>query len=93
MAAIEQKEVQWHLAQMLGRMEWNGPQLRRAAGILLRMLDESDSQIVRVNALQALAELARNHPNLRAGVRPLIQECQRTGGPALRARARRLLRS
>jgi len=88
-----QKEVQWHLAQMLGRLQLSGSDRKRAAGILLRWLDESDSQIVKVNSLQALTELSRGHRGLSSDITPLLHECARSGGPAVRARARLLLRS
>jgi hypothetical protein len=89
-AAQEQQEVRWHVAQMLPRLELTARQRDRAVALLEGYLDD-DSRIVRVEAMQALADLARAHAELRPAVRPLLERLTETGTPAMRARGRKLL--
>ena len=89
---IEQKEVRWHVAQIIGRLKLTPKQRNKAVRILRRYLDTSDSQIVKVSALQALANLAAQDHQLRPGVTRLAREALETGSPSLKARAKKLLR-
>ncbi len=90
-APIEQKEVRWHVAQMLGRVLLTPRQRERALELLEEYLCSSDSQIVKVSALQALADLAKLDRSLRPKVLRLIKAAMRSGSPSLKARARKLL--
>lgn len=87
--AVE-KELRWHFAQMLPRLPLGGRERLRAAAILFAFLGD-DSRIVKTFAMQALADLARGDPALRRQVLPLIEALGRTGSPAMRARARKLI--
>jgi predicted YcjX-like family ATPase len=89
-AAIDQKEVRWHVAQMLARLALTPKQRDKAVKLLREYLANSDSQIVKVSALQALADLAAADPSLRTQVSRLIEAALRHGSPALKARAKRL---
>ena len=90
-AAVEQQEVRWHLAQMVPRLRLT--QRERAAAVeLLTGYLRDQSRIVQVCALQALAELAQDDAALRPRVRRLLERGARSGSPAVRARARKLLR-
>ena len=89
-ANIEQKEVRWHLAQIIGRLKWTARQRTMAVTLLRTYLKESDSEIVKVSALQALADLAVADSKLKASVSQLICESLEGGSPSLRARARKL---
>lgn len=86
-----QQEVRWHLAQMIPRLALS-PRQRRAAEALLRRWLADPSRIVQVATLQALADLSRGDPGREARMARLIRRRMRTGGPAVRARGRRLLR-
>jgi hypothetical protein len=90
-AAIDQKEVRWHVAQMLPRLHLTPRQRQRAVTILLGYLDDSSS-IVKTFAMQALADLARRDDGLRVRVVPLLESLTTTGTPAMRSRGRKLLR-
>jgi hypothetical protein len=85
-----QQEMQWHLAQMLPRLELTAKEQRRAARIMAKYL-ESESSIVKTCALQALVELSGNSAGLRARAEKLLLDASRKGTPAMRARARKLL--
>jgi hypothetical protein len=91
LAAIQQQEVRWHIAQMLPRLPLAGHEKRRAVKILLFYLSDK-SRIVRTFTMQALADLARQDSRLRPKVIRLLSELIRTGSPAMRSRGRRLLK-
>jgi HEAT repeat protein len=88
---IDQQEVRWHVAQMLPRVPLTAPQRRRAVALLDSYLDD-DSAIVRTWALDALARVGADDPDLRRRVLPLVRSATETGTPAMRARGRKLLR-
>jgi hypothetical protein len=89
-ARIEQKEVRWHVAQMLPRIDWNRTERRAVLGVLLEYLGDRSS-LVRTFAMQALADLACQMPDLRPVALAHLREFTRTGTPAMKARGRRLL--
>jgi len=91
-APIDQKEVRWHVAQILGRLRLTPTQSRKAVRLLRHYLKRSNSQIVKVSALQALADLAEHDHQLRPGVARLVRDALKTGSPSLKARARKLLK-
>jgi hypothetical protein len=88
--AAAQKEVRWHLAQMLPRLALTPKQRQRAERWLWDRLEDS-SAIVRVCAMQSLTEMALLDPRLRAQWTPALQALVETGGSSVRARARKLL--
>jgi hypothetical protein len=90
-ARTDQKEVRWHVAQMLGRVKLTPRQQAEAVRILRDYLKGSDSQIVKVSALQALADLAVRDHAQQPGVLRLVRESFRIGSPSLKARARKRL--
>jgi len=57
-ARIDQKEVRWHVAQMLSRIEWNKADRPRVLGVILEYLNDRSS-LVRTFAMQAFADVAR----------------------------------
>lgn len=90
-AAVEQQEVRWHVAQLLPRLRCT-PRERQAAVNILRGYLADQSAIVRTMAMQGLADFAARNAALRAEVVPLLEEMTRTGTPAMRSRGRKLLR-
>lgn len=80
-----QQEVRWHLAQMLPRLPLTAPGRRRAMRLLHRYLDD-ESRIVQVCAMQSLWDMDP------ARSRALVERMAANKSPALRARARRLLK-
>lgn len=91
LALLDQKEVRWHVAQMLPRIRWSAPERRRVVGILTSYLNDRSS-IVKTFAMQALADLARQAPALLPGVERHLRELTVIGTPAMRARGRMLLK-
>jgi hypothetical protein len=91
-ASSTQQEVRWHLAQMMPRLELTPTQRFVCLRALTCYLDDRSS-IVRTFALQALADLFGQYGPLQSHVHTLLEDASRTGSPAMRSRARRLLPS
>jgi hypothetical protein len=90
-AAIDQPEVRWHLAQMLPRLQLTAKEQDHAVSILFEYLNDKSS-IVRTLTMQALADFAMNDDRLRERVIPLIEFFTHEGTAAMRARGRKLLK-
>jgi hypothetical protein len=90
LARCEQKEVRWHVHQMLPRLWWNARERQEVCDILTDYLRDSSS-IVKTFAMQALADLAARAPDLRPAVLRQLQKLTVSGTPAMRARGRKLL--
>lgn len=88
---IEQPSVQWHLAQMLTRIELTPRQRVRAVQILRRNLDTYDDWIVVNLTLEALAHFARSDPVLRRDLIPVLRNHRRSRRKSIARRAARLL--
>lgn len=88
-ARCEQKEVRWHVAQMLPRLRWNTRERQEVYTILTGYLRDSSS-IVKTCAMQALADLVTQAPTLRPSVMRQLQKLMKSGTPAMRARGRKL---
>lgn len=88
----EQQELRWHLAQMIPRLPLTRTERQRAAEGLRRYLRDTSS-IVKTFALQGLTELAEADPSLLPEIRGILEAAERAGTPAMRARARKLLKT
>jgi hypothetical protein len=89
-AAVEQSEVRWHLAQLIPRLRLASDERKQAIALLWRCL-ECRSKIVQVNAMQALADLAVQDDKLMRSVIQRLRSLAVDGSPAVRSRARNLL--
>ena len=89
-ALIKQKEVQWHVAQMLGYLDLTQEEVLHAAKILEKFFTTSKSNIVRVYAMQTLSDLTRSNLRIKPKVDKLIEQALHSGIPSLTVRARRL---
>jgi hypothetical protein len=88
---FEQKEVQWHIALMLGCLKLNAREIGKIFAHLIKWLNTSDGIIVKVACMQTLAEFAARERRL---IKPVLDEINRqmiSGSPAVKARGRRLL--
>ncbi len=86
--------VQWNLLTVLGRLPLQGKEKALVVDLCLQRLEDASS-LNRTFALQALMDLSEEDRALRARVLPLVRrfaESETLGSPALRARARRLLK-
>jgi hypothetical protein len=85
-----EKEIRWHLAQMLPRLTLTAKERQRASEIMFEYLTD-ESRIVQTFAMQALADFAQTDAALHRRLWPLLLKASRTGTGAVRARARLLL--
>jgi HEAT repeat protein len=89
-SAIPQQEVQWHIAQILPRMDLSDQEVKQASEILFDYLD-SPSKIVQANAITALVDLAQEEPHLIPKVKTALTNLLECGSPAVKNRAGKLL--
>jgi hypothetical protein len=83
----DQKEVRWHLAQMLPRLRLNADQKARAVAALRSYMDDS-SAIVRAWSLNAIAELSGSDQRLRRIADDLLAAALHSESAAVSSRAR-----
>ena len=91
-ATSNQKEVRWHLAQILPKLKLNLNQeeRQRVVDILLSYFSDGSS-IVITFAVQALADIAKQSPNYRPSVLAHLRELTVVGMPAMKAHGRKRL--
>jgi HEAT repeat protein len=87
---VKQQELRWHLALMVPRLLLSAKERRLATSVLSSYLEDRSS-IVKTFALQGLADLAKDDPNIRRTVIEILREATRKGTPAMKARGRKLL--
>ncbi len=90
-STLEDKELRWHVAQLLPRLRLTSAEKAAAVRILMGYLEDKSS-IVKTFSMQALADLAVQSEKLLEQVTPLIQRLTRTGTPAMKSRGRKLLK-
>jgi hypothetical protein len=76
---------------MVPRLRLTPAERQRAATALHRYLEDRSS-IVKTAALQGLYDLSRDDPSMRPKVKLLLEEALQSGTPAMRVRARHLLK-
>ncbi|HYL61218.1 MAG TPA: hypothetical protein VE077_01245 [Candidatus Methylomirabilis sp.] len=91
LAETTQIELRWHLAQIIPRLKLTAAERQRAVVSLRNYLDDRSS-IVKTFALQALFDLSPDDSTLRDDVKQLLEEVFHSGTPAMKARARNLLK-
>ncbi|OGB60400.1 MAG: hypothetical protein A2Y94_08400 [Caldithrix sp. RBG_13_44_9] len=88
---ISQQEVCWHLAQIFLRLKLSRNETLRTFEILLGFLNHT-SKIVVTLSLQAMADFAEKNPVIRSRVIEILKEQIQRGSPAIKTRARVLLK-
>ena len=89
-AQSEQQEVRWHVAQLFPRLTVDQEERTAMVTVLLDYLNDP-SQIVKVCALQALADLSAHDRALRRQTITILEQVTTTGSPAVKSRGRKLL--
>ena len=84
-----QRELRWHLAQMVPRLALSTKDRVRATTALMRHLEDKSS-IVKTSAMQAIADLASSHDELIPQLKQLLTTLTESGTPAMKARGRKL---
>lgn len=83
--------LRWHAANMVPRLPLSYVERDVASAILRTYLDDKSS-IVKTSAIDALAKFAEDDFTLRAETRELLRTAERSGTPAMQARARNVLK-
>ncbi|HVO03573.1 MAG TPA: hypothetical protein VMT54_15305 [Candidatus Cybelea sp.] len=83
-------EVEWHLCQMLPRLDLDGAEARRAIEWLAGRFRDAESRIVKAEALTAACAIAARYPRHAGTADALMAEALQSDIPAVRARARKL---
>lgn len=84
-------EFQWHIAQLIPRIDLNEEELKEAWAILTYWAkNPNESKIVRVNSLQALFDLSRPYPELRADFEKTLHGMEHEPIPSIQARIKKL---
>jgi hypothetical protein len=83
--------VQWNLSIVLGRLPLKGADKALAVELMFERLRDV-SGLNRTMAIQALMDLSEQDEKLRERVMPIVVEFLENGTPAMRARARKLLK-
>lgn len=93
-AAIEQQEVRWHVAQMFSYLDLDKSERATAAKTLFSWIESSSdkSKIVKVSSIQALADFAKTDEELKPKVIEKLHEFIDFGSPAMASRSRKLLK-
>ncbi len=87
---IDQKEVRWHLAQILPRLELTKKERQQVFNVLVSFLDD-DSRIVKTFAMQGLADIAETDRSYLPHVVKIVEGLMASGIPAIQSRGKKLL--
>lgn len=86
---VRNKELQWHLAQLLPRLHITGKEIDSVWNTLSTWAkDKANSKIVRVNALQGLFDITTSEPKFYSDFRQILIELQKENIPSINARIR-----
>jgi len=88
---FEQQEVKWHIAQILSYMQLTKTEVDHVYDVLSKWSKKDKSQIVRVNSMQAIADIALVHSYLKPKTYILIINLIKNGSPSIRSRGKKLL--
>ena len=89
--AVKNKELKWHLALLLSRLNLNGEEFPAAWNILKSWVaNKGDSKIVRINSMQSLFELSKQNKPLQKKFLQLIHQLEKENIPSINARIRLL---
>lgn len=88
---IDQQEVRWHVALLFSYLKLEDDEVKLVMDHLSSWLDTAKSQIVKVNSLQAMADIAEKHESYREFVMKKLQEVVETGSPAVKSRGKKLI--
>lgn len=85
------KELKWHLALLVPRLQLTRLELGRVWATLSDWaLDTNESRIVRVNSVQALFDLLKHSPGLGGDFELTLAQLEREAVPSISARIRKL---
>ena len=90
-ALTNQKEVQWHVAQMFSYLSIDQSERKAITKILLNYISQNTSTIVKTFSMQTLAIFAERDADMRPQIIQLIECLMETGRPAIVSRGKKVL--
>jgi hypothetical protein len=88
---FKQQEVKWHIGLMISRLEFTKTESEKVFAVLSNWIVSDKSKIVRVNTMQALADISIKNFNLKKKTITLIKKQIGTRIPSLMSRGIKLL--
>lgn len=83
------KELKWHLAQLISRIELNEAEIGKVWLILTDWaIDPKESRIVRTNSIHALFNLLSQYPELEQDFQLTVERVEKENIPSINARMR-----
>lgn len=89
--SLEENWSRYHLGLVAARSALTQAQHLRAAEMMRRLADD-EQNVIRVTALEGFVHLAIREQSLQEEARTLLENARRNGTPAMKARARRMLK-
>ncbi len=89
---IDQQEVQWHVAEIFSLIELDDKDQEKVVALLLRFLETTKSNIVKVFSLQALTDIAIRNDTFKCNVIQVVKHEMQNGAPSVLSRGKRLLK-
>jgi len=89
---FEQREVKWHIALMVSYLKLTMIESKKVFSELSKWATDDKSKIVRVNSMQALADISMKNRDLKTKTIALVKKQMETGTPSLMSRGRKLLK-
>jgi len=87
----ENIELKWHLAQLLGRLEYTNIEIKNVWGILKKWtLDKTEGKIVRVNSLETLYGITKLERIYSNEFDEIIKSIKKENIPSINARIKKL---
>jgi hypothetical protein len=91
--SADHKELKWHIAQLIPRMDLSKKELHDVSHILVHWAgNKNESRLVRVNSLQGLYDLSLNRPELKENFMATMKLMEREAIPSIQARVRKIKR-
>lgn len=89
--SADHKELKWHSAQLISRIELSETELTDVRHILSYWaLNRNESKIARVNALQGLFDLYHRHSEVRSDLARVLSAMEHEMIPSIQARVKKL---
>jgi hypothetical protein len=89
--SADHKELKWHIAQLVPRIDLNKKELHDVSHVLAYWAgNKNESRLVRVNSLQGLYDLSLNRPELKENFIATLKLMEREAIPSIQARIRKI---
>lgn len=85
------KELKWHLAQIVSRLNLNDEEYKKVFKILKKwILDKNESKIVRANSLESLFEISKKNTIIKEELNQMVYQIKKENLPSLNAKIKKI---